>query len=201
MSTPGEILVETLASVYTYSAPRRHPSVTTSTTPYSPTLAPTLNRVPAFLRLARGLDDRLISSLSHTFTSDIETRSIRVDAIEKMCRNFDDDVEPTFSSMKITTEADVTHVMSYVARDVSGITFKGYRCSLQDQVKHPLIDQTPDHVLTYNGTRRVVWEDEGWSVFEHCAPSIVALARAKSCLSIASAYLLWVRYWCRAAYH
>ncbi|KAF9021513.1 hypothetical protein BDZ89DRAFT_240088 [Hymenopellis radicata] len=87
--------------------------------------------------------------------------------------------EPSFSSMKIGNEASVTAITTAVVTQVSGITFTGYGVSTEDEPQYRLMDQMPDHVWSFYGERRVVLEDKGWRLFDHTAPSIVALARSE----------------------
>ncbi|KAF9027536.1 hypothetical protein BDZ89DRAFT_806137 [Hymenopellis radicata] len=85
---------------------------------------------------------------------------------------------PDFDGTVVVMEGDVTGVAIHITHDATRFLRRAYHCNVQAMAKHRLDDQTIDCQLSVDDSVRVVWEDQSWKVFEHCAAQIIDLANS-----------------------
>ncbi|KAJ7208042.1 hypothetical protein GGX14DRAFT_698138, partial [Mycena pura] len=153
-----------------------------SIAPYSPMLKPALDRLPAFVVHVPTLVPDILSSLASTFDKDIESTSIKLDRLKRLC---DLKAQQTafvglrdFDSTPIRTEGDVTIIAGVVIRLLREIARTAYGISVENVEQVTMVDQRPNRFLSRDRSRFSVWENKGWKAFERHAPNIVSLVKS-----------------------
>lgn len=179
MLSSGDHLLETIASAYEYTPPRRGNAVSAATTPYAPPLAPSLDRLPAFIIQVNDLDKRLAQVLAHTLHTDLAKNTFDLEAMRQRCaRQLDDQsLVPDFSYDELMTVGDSASVASRLISHVRRFMLVVYGNTIRVAHQHRIPDQTLDHLVS-NRDSGIIWEDESWMNFEDCAPQIIALANS-----------------------
>ncbi|KAF9021694.1 hypothetical protein BDZ89DRAFT_1071240, partial [Hymenopellis radicata] len=170
----GESLLRSLENAFAYTTPQRVDTASTSAAPYQPPLPPSLDRLPAFIIHVNDLDKRLLTSLADTLNSDLATGTIDYSAVIARCS-----IQLSENSTaKMKTKGDVCGMASFIVYTVKQFVDAIYRrdVDLEEQHHLPVVYQTPDRLVSIDGSRCVVWEDNSWRVFAHSTPEIVELA-------------------------
>jgi hypothetical protein len=178
-ATPGEALFDFMKATFSYELAPTVPHATTGTHPYHPILIPTLDRLPAFVVHSSELRPSLLASLKRTLTGHIANGTINMEAIQKDIHNwgFLCRTSKYFAKHPIKREGDVTSVGTFIFSHLQSI-LEGFNFQLVKEEQPSLVDQPPDRFLSLADTRRVVWEDKAWKVFEAHAPEILELAKS-----------------------
>ncbi|KAF8918824.1 hypothetical protein CPB85DRAFT_1557755 [Mucidula mucida] len=182
MPTSGDRLLETIALAYQYTPPQRGDATSVATMPYAPPLAPSLDRLPAFIKKANELDSCLAKSLVRTLDADIATNTIDLRAVEDSCKAqlSSRTRRPTryFASTTLQTEGDTSVLAIRIIEHAITFLQDAYDRELSQLEQYPFPNQRPDRALAVDDSLRVIMEGKSWKVFEHFTPGIMELANS-----------------------
>ncbi|KAF8918833.1 hypothetical protein CPB85DRAFT_1278910 [Mucidula mucida] len=162
MPTSGDRLLETIALAYQYTPPQRGDATSVATMPYAPPLAPSLDRLPAFIIQADELDSCLAKSLVRTLDADIATNTIDLRAVEDSCKAqlSSRTRRPTryFDSTTLQTEGDTSVLAIRIIEHAITFLQDAYDRELSQLEQYPFPNQRPDRALAVDDSLRVIIE-------------------------------------------